>query len=119
MADAHDAAEARDGRSARFHDSATLVGGPAGREQLKTDQRANLRRSDRAIQAHKPTTASAADVCKGVFFFICILGRIRAGRRPPEAAGAGGAAPLTSGAKLLDKCLNRLIFYILAVSSSS
>jgi len=46
-------------KSARFHDSAALLGRPAGREQLKTDQSADLRRSDRAIQAHKPATTSA------------------------------------------------------------
>src|SRR5271169_6904219 len=46
MADADDAVEARDGRRARFDDRATLVGGPAGCEQLEADQSADVRIAD-------------------------------------------------------------------------
>ena len=58
MTQTHDCPEARDARRAGSDRRAALVDRPTRPQQLEADERAALRRSDRAIQAHKPTTAS-------------------------------------------------------------
>ena len=55
MAQTHEAAEARARRARGFHDRAALVDrGVARLQQLEADLRADLRRGDRAVQAHVP-----------------------------------------------------------------